>query len=515
MPTFAQNFSNYAQSSFEVLCDVANVTKNPSIQDREGWDYIVEFARARIPRLPHDRQPGNATVRVQVKSKTDGKPTASIKLSNALRFANEPDPCFIALWWRNADHSEERIYARHFDEPLIEATLRRAREAQRDGKKDLNRLRLSITFEESNDHTDDLIAWIQSIGDTDQHDYANRKRQLASELGFEAGRIGGTVKLPFDDVQKLIDAAVGLPTSPADVEITFGDKRFDIVSPIFEGKPSVFNLNAIPRPGQLTFQNASGRAATFTGEVRKFAMDNLPLETVRATFKSPGMSGILRGPEFNISYHFSGEDVHPLDRLQNLARFMVISEERCSVALTLDQKDEPLETTCPKVAIEDREIFAWLDDALRCLRSCCGPDDNPPLRAADVFAAHDEIVNFAIAGAPGTPTFDFETDSDVGLPLVSSLVGYRLLQIGGVSFYAIFRRACLEQSVLDRKIHLRFNDAVELEAGALAMDDKPARAIVEQRFGTLAARVGKGALILNHGDYLSVMRKEGPSIEVL
>ena len=515
MPTFAQNFSNYAQSSFEVLCDVADVTKNPSIQDREGWDYIVEFARARISGLPHDRQPGNATVRVQIKSKTDGKPTASIKLSNALRFANEPDPCFIALWWRNVDHSQERIYARHFDKALIEATLRRAREAERDGKKDLNRLRLSIAFDDKDDHTDDLIPWIRSIGDTDPHDYANQKRQLASELGFERGRIGGTVTLPLDDVQKLIDAAVGLPTSPADVEIAFGDKRFDIVSPIFKGKPDVFNLNAIPQPGQLTFQNEAGRAATFAGEVRRFGIEDLPLETTRATFTSPCISGILRGPEFNISYNFSGGDVHPLDRLQNLARFMVISADRCTVALTLDEQDEPLETTCPPVMIEDRELFDWLDDALGYLRNCCGPDDNPELRAADVFAAHDEVVNFAIAGARGTPTFDFETDREINLPLVSSLVAYRLVQIGGVSFYAIFRRACLEQSATGRKTHLRFNDPVELESGLLLMDDAAARVALEQRFRALATRVGKGALTLNRGDYLSVMRKEPPYIEVM
>ncbi len=86
---------------------------------------------------------------------------------------------------------------------------------------DLHRLRLSIAFDEADDHTDDLLPWIRSIGDTDQHDYANRKRQLTRELGFDEDIFGGTLKLPFDDVQKLIDAAVGTADKPADVEITF------------------------------------------------------------------------------------------------------------------------------------------------------------------------------------------------------------------------------------------------------------------------------------------------------
>ncbi len=515
MPPFAKNFPEYAQSSFENLCNVADLTKNRSIQDREGWDYIVEFPRAKVAGLPHDRQPGNATVRVQVKSKTSGKPTASIKLSNALRFASEPDPCFIALWWRTSDHSEERIYAKHFDKPLLEATLRRAREAHRDGKMDLNRLRLSITFDNSDDHTNDLVSWIRSIADTDQHDYANRKRQLTDELGFEGGRIGGTLKLPYGDVQKLIDAAVGLPTTPPDVEISLGDRRFDIVSPFFEGKPTVFNFEAIPKPGQLTFRNDRGRAATFIGEVRSLAWGDLSLETVRATFKSPGISGIVRGREFKISYDFRADDIHPLDLLQNLVCFMVISEDQCSVALSLDEQDEPLKTTCPPVVIEDREGLVWLDKVLGHLRRCCGANENPPLRAMDLIAAHDDLVNFAIACAPGTPTFDFETNRDISLPLVSNLIGYRLVQIGGFSFFGVFRRACLEQSVVGRKIHLRFNDAVELEAGMLAMDDEAARKVVERRFIELASRVGTGALIMNRGDYLSLLRKEGPLIEIL
>lgn len=515
VPTFAKNFPEYAQSSFENLCNVADLTKNRSIQDREGWDYIVEFPRAKVAGLPHDRQPGNATVRVQVKSKTSGKPTATIKLSNALRFASEPDPCFIALWWRNSDHSEERIYAKHFDTPLLEVTLRRAREAHRDRKMDLNRLRLSIFFDNNDDHTTDLVPWIQSIADVDQHDYANRKRQLTDELGFEGGRIGGTLKLPYDDVQKLIDAAVGLPTSPADVDVSLGDRRFGIVSPLFEGKPTAFNFEAIPKPGKLSFQNDRGRVATFIGEVRSLGWPDLALETARATFKSPGMSGVVRGHEFKIGYDLRADDVHPLDRLQNLVSFMVISEEQCSVALSLDEHHEPLKTTCPPVVIEDRKMLVWLDDALGHLRRCCGANENPPVRAIDVIAAHDDLVNFVIACAPGTPTFDFETNRDISLPLVSNLIGYRLLQIGGISFYGVFRRACLEQSALGQKIHLRFNDAVELEAGMLAMNDEAARTVVERRFGELASRIGKGALILNRGDYLSLLRREGPLIEIL
>lgn len=515
MPDFALNFPDYAQSSFERLCDLANVTKTRSVQDREGWDYLVEFARTRVRGLPHDQQPGNATVRVQIKSKTAGKPTARVSLTNALRFANGPDPCFVVLWWRTADHGMERIYARHFDEALIGATLRRAREAQRDGRDDLHRLSLSFSFGDGDDHTDDLLPWIRSIGDTDPHDYGARKRELARKLGFGPDWLAGNVKLPYDDVQKLIDAAVGLPTERPDVEVTLGNRRFDIVTPVFGGKPDFFNMSVEPRPGRLTFRSSDGRTATFEGEVRTLGIPELPLETVRATFRSPGMSGIVRGQEFKIDYHLGGDDRHPLGRLQNLAQFMTIAGERCTVALELGEGGEPLEAECGPMAIDDPELFTWLEDALGHLRACCGPDDDPMVRAADVINDHDEVVRFAIAGAAGTPTFDLDTAERIELPLVTSLVAFRALRIGGTTYYAVLRRACLDQRDTDTRIHFRFNDPVELESGILTMDEEAARVEVEMRFARLAQRVGKGALILNGGDYLSLMRGEPPAVQML
>mgnify|MGYP003652519811 CR=1 FL=1 len=52
MPAIAQNFLGDAQSSFEARCNVADVTKFPSIQDLEGWNAIVKFARRQMPGLP-------------------------------------------------------------------------------------------------------------------------------------------------------------------------------------------------------------------------------------------------------------------------------------------------------------------------------------------------------------------------------------------------------------------------------------------------------------------------------
>lgn len=47
------------------------------------------------------------------------------------------------------------------------------------------------------------------------------------------------------------------------------------------------------------------------------------------------------------------------------------------------------------------------------------------------------------------------------------------------------------------------------------MNEAAAKDTIDQRFAALASRVGNGTLIFNRGDYLSVMRKETPYIEML
>lgn len=455
------------------------------------------------------------TIRVQVKTKTDGKPSTRIKLTNALRFANEPDPCFIALWWRNAKHTDERVYARHFDEALMEATLRRAREAQRDGKTELHKLYVTVPFESKDEHTEDLINWIRSFGESGPDDYALRKRELRERLGFAEDRLGGTLKVPLDDAQKLIDAAVGLPSGTPNVEISFGEKRFGIVAPMFEGKPRHFGFDAAPRAGHLSFTDPEGRTASFEGTVRRFAIEQLPLETARAVFSAPGIEGVVRGQRFDINYELGGDERHPMSRLASLVRFMVISKSRCSVALALSEDDEPLETSCGPIDIEDRELFVWLDEALDSLRACCGGGIDPELSCADIIDAQDDLVNFSIAGAPGKPTFDLETKSDLALPPVSNLVAYRLIRLGEATFYSILRRGCLDQSGSGARAHFRFGDPIEFDAGALVLPESEAAQEVGQRFAFWANQVGKGAMILNGGDYLSVMRNEAPRVEIM
>jgi hypothetical protein len=63
------NLPDWAETHFTLLCDEAGVVRNKSLQDRSGWDYIIEFEPAPIVGLPHDRQAGSTSARVQVKSK--------------------------------------------------------------------------------------------------------------------------------------------------------------------------------------------------------------------------------------------------------------------------------------------------------------------------------------------------------------------------------------------------------------------------------------------------------------
>src|SRR6185437_15416210 len=86
------------QSAFQTLCHQAGLTVNPATDDHEGWDFLVQWP-APASSLPADRAPNGVSAFVQLKATSDiNRQTCQVKLSNALRFARNPAPCFTVLF---------------------------------------------------------------------------------------------------------------------------------------------------------------------------------------------------------------------------------------------------------------------------------------------------------------------------------------------------------------------------------------------------------------------------------
>src|SRR4051812_3840041 len=102
----------YAETTFERACSSANAFAHPPEEDQNGWDYMVEFADRQHPGPP-DLHPPETKAFVQVKSSRANRLACRVKLSNALKAAQSPNPWFVVLMIANAATSEPKIYITH------------------------------------------------------------------------------------------------------------------------------------------------------------------------------------------------------------------------------------------------------------------------------------------------------------------------------------------------------------------------------------------------------------------
>ena len=206
LPTIAERY-------FALLCGEAGVTCNRSSdEDNAGWDYVIHFPHDLNDNRPKDEQPAPETAFVQVKSTNSAPFAVQLKLSNALRMAKESQPYFLVLIVGTG--KGRRVFARHFWVDEIETTLRRVRHADVSGHRDrLNRRKLTVRLAEDDDHTDDLLAWMQSTIRAVRGNYPAAKTAIMGSVGYERGntKFAVTFKGSPDEI---IDWELGLRSTP-------------------------------------------------------------------------------------------------------------------------------------------------------------------------------------------------------------------------------------------------------------------------------------------------------------
>ncbi|WP_095788741.1 hypothetical protein [Mesorhizobium sp. WSM4312] len=180
-----------SEYGFATICANAGVHPQKVSEDETGWDYLVEFPPD--PDFsPAGAQPPGVSAYSQIKSTTGRTVSTSITLSNARRMAQQSHPWFIVLFHR-LPSGETRIYAKHFWIDLITESLKAIRKADLAAEK-LHKKALTISFDDSDDHTDDLLQWMEeTIATID--DYHGQKTSVYESVGYENGQ--ASVKFSF------------------------------------------------------------------------------------------------------------------------------------------------------------------------------------------------------------------------------------------------------------------------------------------------------------------------------
>lgn len=221
-----------------------------------------------------------------------------------------------------------RFYAKHFWRDEIERTLKRLREADHKSKP-IHKQSLTITFDDRDDHTDDLIEWITSAIAALGSDYAGQKRRLNESLGYEKERYTRSITLLAADLEKLIDHSIGLDVDINVLNARMVDRRFGIEAktPIFDGKPQLVHLRSHPDACAIEITDQRDRVHRFEGQLFRGGLPGLPADLSKVRVVAGPFVCILRGTgEATFNYHFNSADRHELPDLQRCVAFLGMAD---------------------------------------------------------------------------------------------------------------------------------------------------------------------------------------------
>lgn len=217
----------YAETEIDRLCAAAGALCQKVDEDESGWDRLIEFKERKFSGSP-DVWPARSSAYIQVKSVAAGVKTCRIKLSNALRAAQSPEPWFIVLFHGNkADNF--KLYIIHVWADFIERSLKAARQAHIDGKL-LHKETILVKFKSDDEPNCNIVEWMQFEIDKIGESYTNSKQKLVKNLGYEEGHGIVSMTLEANSEDEIFQNFLGLGSGVTCKSFHFFSSRFGIKS---------------------------------------------------------------------------------------------------------------------------------------------------------------------------------------------------------------------------------------------------------------------------------------------
>ncbi|WP_198354291.1 hypothetical protein [Sphingomonas sp. MA1305] len=509
-PYSLEKFDEWAEDTFQQSGSGTGAAINPPRRDRRGWDFLVEWDVPSVPNAPLDRQLTARTARIQVKSTISDhrKPAGRVTLSNALRFAESVDPCFIVLYALDKGGQTVSVYGRHFDDQLVERTLKRAREADRDGLEP-HRIELVIPMVPDDCHTDDLIPWIIRTCVDEPAVYSRNKLRVHETVGYDQGSLVGSIKFPSAHAEAFVEHAVGLnPTfNPSWVELK--EARFGIPArmPIVAGEPAHFSMRVNPRKSALKFTSGDGRTIVMNGETRWFKMPG--------SFGSPSLVGSYTSSHvtgrmydsglFKMNYSLSAPEVGEIRSILDIVDLiLLLQQDSLRIVLTVDDSDWDTGSFNIDRASVDVEFLTWCSEVLKALMICCRRSDKPLVSIGQLAECGASIEHFAKCVTPGEATLRLEgPDNQPVRGELTQLLGYAYAQVGDSTFAAFYRQSITSYSASESERVAVFGSPEIIDRwakkGALSQHTRAIR----RRFKQLLERAPTGTVYVDEGDMIT------------
>jgi hypothetical protein len=185
------------QDAFKTLCSQALITATPSLKDKYGWDYQLQWDRPGTSFEPPE------TCFVQVKTTAAGDMSAGIKLSNWKRMALSHAPWFVVTI-ELQEREPKNVYVVPVDEALVAQAVKRLHD--RDRSVPEHRARMSISWGEAHRlqrpfHKSLLAAMTAHMG-TSEAAYRQTKRAWIETTQREATHTEATFSIAAPSEQE-------------------------------------------------------------------------------------------------------------------------------------------------------------------------------------------------------------------------------------------------------------------------------------------------------------------------
>ena len=246
----SRDVGQLAEATFARLCaNEPGTVANKAYNDQTGWDFLVEFLDTALLGLPNDMRPQPPTAFVQVKGSERGR-SFKIKVSNALRFARRPEPCFFVLFAFGRSSEPETVYFQEVRDELIDRIVSRVRQLEAVGQTDLHKSTMSLTME--SEHIvalDECIAALHARAGKNGLDYGSEKVRRFYFGGLDDGLGPSHVRFPATvSEDDLIDLALGLRESVPCLGVEVNSERYGTVLPLQGLSIGEGELSITPKP---------------------------------------------------------------------------------------------------------------------------------------------------------------------------------------------------------------------------------------------------------------------------
>lgn len=512
MPQKISDLGSWAEKHFDLLCAEAGVVCNKSNEDKTGWDFLVEFPPDKNSRKPPDLLPIEKSARIQVKSKESGPAEVRLKLSNAERFAKSEQPCFVVLALSSEGRYPVRIFAKHFWENEISATLKRLRRAE-SSERPLHKSTININFSDSDDHTSDLISWMKCTLDSIEP-YHIKKRKYVETVGYDDQSMIGTITFRTENLQDLVDHTIGLKENFEPERVKLIDKRFGIEAkiPVFDLKSVRIQMQTPPEPCFLVARSKDRRTARFEGKLFRTGIPGLPLGAIKMRVSASPIEMVMSGTgavDFRIN--FDGTKNLPLDQVKRFARFSDMAQKG-QVDFTLSADKIPNMKMSGNIDFsDDRGFMASIEDGISALENLCHyvEENSVSCKLDDLCDDWQNFMDFAGFVNGNDMSFSARmTDEALRLPYSPCrrvlLYGYQ--QVSDWAFLSIVERPTKSDTLEDGVRKMIFGQPRVLDAIVRLGLTSDHLHELRDRYVEIREQNMKGTAVLNDGDFTALMK---------